>query len=70
MSRSNYSDSVTKYDRNMKVVKMAKDNPDLTLREIGAHFGISRQRVHQILDTYIRNYHTTASAERTGAHEA
>ena len=35
--------------RNKVIVKYRKDFPDTTLEELGQMFGISRQRVYQIL---------------------
>jgi len=38
-----------KAKRNEQLIVYRKANPELTLAEIGEAFGISRQRVHQIL---------------------
>lgn len=42
-------DPLRKLERNKKIIKYRRDNPDLSLREIGEVFGISRVRVFQIL---------------------
>jgi len=39
-----------KRKRNMLLVEYQKANPELTMSEIGDTFGISKQRVKQILD--------------------
>ena len=42
-------DAVRKTQRNGQVVKFRKDNPGLSLKEIGGFFNISAVRVFQIL---------------------
>ncbi len=42
-------DSVTKRDRNRTVAEFHKNNPNLSMAEIGKMFGISKQRVSQIV---------------------
>ena len=38
-----------KRKRNEQLIRYSKENPELTMREIGAVFGLSGQRVHVIL---------------------
>lgn len=42
-------ESNTKVARNNKIVQYRKDHPELSLEEIANRFGISKQRVYQIL---------------------
>ncbi|KKN71845.1 hypothetical protein LCGC14_0416990 [marine sediment metagenome] len=42
-------DSLRKIARNKQLLKYRKENPELSLKEIGEAFGISHVRVHQIL---------------------
>ena len=42
-------DALRKIDRNKQLVKFRKDNPGLSLKEIGRVFNISSVRVYQIL---------------------
>lgn len=42
-------DAVRKTQRNKQVIKFRKDNPGLSLKEIGVFFNISAVRVHQLL---------------------
>jgi DNA-directed RNA polymerase specialized sigma subunit len=42
-------DSMRKLKRNERLIRFAKGNPDMSLQEIGEMFGISRQRVWQII---------------------
>jgi len=45
-------DSLRKIARNQQLVKYRKDNPGLSLREIGKAFNISYVRVYHILKKY------------------
>lgn len=49
--------------QSMKVFAYAKDNRCLTNAAIGRHFGISRQRVHKILDLANRQSTDTPKVE-------
>ena len=42
-------DALRKTARNIQLIKFRENNPDLSLREIGRFFNISRVRVYQIL---------------------
>lgn len=42
----------TKRDRNLKIVELYTSDRGLTLEEIGEQFGITKQRVHQIVTKY------------------
>ena len=42
--------NVEKKLRNEQIVRVWMEKPNLTLRELGEMFGITRQRVHQILN--------------------
>ena len=42
-------DSLRKTKRNNKLITYTKKHPELSLKEIGEHFGISPSRVHRIL---------------------
>lgn len=42
-------ESITKTERNTAVINYQKENPDLSLKEIGEKFSITAQRVHQII---------------------
>ena len=43
-------DSLRKLERNKALKKYTKDNPDLSMKEIGLVFGISESRVWRILN--------------------
>jgi len=45
-------DSLRKITRNQQLVKYRKENPGLSLKEIGQAFNISHVRVHHILKRY------------------
>ncbi len=45
-------DSMRKTQRNQAVVRMHQEHPELALKEIGQIFGISNQRVWQIVQKY------------------
>lgn len=45
-------DSVKKTARNKAVVQYRRENPDLSLKEIGEVFSITAPRVHAILKRY------------------
>jgi DNA-directed RNA polymerase specialized sigma subunit len=53
-------DSVTKRVRNHEVYEYRKENPNLSMKEIGEIFGISRQRVSQIVKREVKNAKQTA----------
>lgn len=42
-------DSLRKISRNQQLIKYRKENPELSLKEIGQAFNISHARVSQIL---------------------
>ena len=42
-------DAIKKTDRNRALILMHKERPELSLKEIGAFFNISKQRVSRIL---------------------
>jgi len=42
-------DSNRKTARNKELIEMRKSNPDMSLKEIGQHYGISGARVSQII---------------------
>jgi plasmid maintenance system antidote protein VapI len=42
-------ESITKIKRNTEVIDYKKRNPDCTCAEMAKIFGISRQRIHAIL---------------------
>ncbi len=42
-------DSLRKIARNQQLIKYRKENPGLSLKEVGQAFGISHVRVYQIL---------------------
>ncbi len=56
-------------DRNQQILKCKQQNPHLSLQEIAEFFGISRQRVWQILKKYKtleeKNESNTISAKTT-----
>lgn len=43
-------DKLRKLERNAWLAQYIKEHPDLSMAEVGQFFGISRQRVYQILD--------------------
>ena len=47
-------DSMINKKRNKEMFSVFLDSPNLTYREIGAMFGISRQRAHQIITREIK----------------
>lgn len=42
-------DKWRKKRRNLAIVQIRREQPDLSLDEIGAMFGVSRQRIHYLL---------------------
>ena len=42
-------DRVRKTERNQEVLRFYRERKDMTLAEIGDHFGISTTRVHQLV---------------------
>jgi DNA-directed RNA polymerase sigma subunit (sigma70/sigma32) len=42
-------ESITKVDRNNHILVFYKNHPELSLEEIGKEYGITKQRVWQIL---------------------
>ncbi len=42
-------DSLRKTGRNLALERYAAENPNASLQEIGRNFGISKQRVHELL---------------------
>lgn len=42
-------DRIRKTERNQEVLRLYRERKDMTLKEIGEHFGISTTRVHQLV---------------------
>ena len=45
-------DSLKKANRNEALIEYRRAHPDLSLKEIGEVFGITKQRVHEIIAKY------------------
>ena len=45
-------DSVRKTNRNLLLIEQHKRYPDLSYKELGTIFGITKQRIEQILKKY------------------
>ena len=49
MNRSDSTKNLAKTERNRKIYGYALSHPEMTLRDLSGMFGLSFQRIHQIL---------------------